>query len=119
MEPLSPSQAADVASKVYSVEDLEKAKLQARFGINGLFSVDGAGRFEGVSGSTFFRSKTGFGYIAAGIGTRKNEALIAIRGTSNLADCLTDINMAAETGSSGYLVHAGFHRTFESFKTLL
>ena len=120
MEPISPSQAAQIALGVYSLQSEasieEAAKGVQQLGMHGLFSLDGAERFEGVSGNTFLNSKSGFGYIAKGIGARSNEALIAIRGTASLADCLTDLNAALVRGPSGYLVHAGFYRTFESFK---
>lgn len=81
-----------------------------------MFSLDRAGLVEGLSGGYFFTSKTGFGYAAKGSGNRSRELLVAVRGTSSLCDCITDINISAETGTSGHLVHTGFHRTFKSFQ---
>lgn len=123
---LTPKQAAEIAKKVYDIkEDARWNATVARgqdevnetVGTTGLFTLNpNSSRFTGTSGGAFLRSRTGFGYIAQGVGTRANELLIAVRGTASGYDGITDLVQSVTRGPSGYPVHAGFHRTFESFK---
>jgi triacylglycerol lipase len=119
MEPLTPQQAAKIASKVYFVgresNIQDAAKLADNFGLDELFTLDGAKRFDGTSGNVILNSNKSFGFMAKGRGDRKNECLIAIRGTSSLYDAFTDVNLAFDRGPSGHCVHAGFNRTFKSY----
>lgn len=129
MTALTPKLAAGIASKVYEVRDQEDWSDIAKRGasivdttldIDGNFTVDTAkGRFNGTSGGNFLRAKSGFGYIASGVGTRQNEVLIAIRGTVTAYDWVTDAMQSVKIGPSGYPVHAGFETTFESFQSAL
>ncbi|WP_338847664.1 lipase family protein [Massilia sp. W12] len=125
MTALTPKQAAQIAKKVYDLRkdadwDLRVARgvegLDTAFDINGMFTLNGGKRMNGTSGGTFLRARSGFGFIASGVGNRSNELLIAIRGTASLFDGVTDLVQSVTRGPSGYMVHAGFHRTFDSFK---
>ena len=126
MTALTPKLAAGIASKVYEVRDQEDwndiatrgaSIVDTTLDIDGNFTVDVAkGRFNGTSGGNILRSKSGFGYIASGVGTRQNEVLIAIRGTVTAYDWVTDAMQSVKIGPSGYPVHAGFETTFESFR---
>lgn len=123
---LTPKEAAIIAKNVYQVHEGirwdERLKIMGPdigLGIEGIFSVTTSSRFEGTSGVHFVSAETGLGYIASGIGDRENEVLIAIRGTDNKFDWVTDITQTLTRGPSGYAVHAGFAKTFESFKPAL
>lgn len=123
---LTPKQAAVIAAKVYDVKDdsawAEKVEsgpkvVNKELGVDGLFSLDTASsRFTGTSGGVFLRARSGFGYIAQGVGVRANEVLVAVRGTASGYDGITDLVQSVTRGPSGYSVHAGFMRTFDSFK---
>ena len=74
-------------------------------------------RFEGQSGFKIFgASRSGFGYIANGKGTRQNEVVISTRGTSVLSDWLTDAKIGIALTDGGYRVHVGFQDTYKSFR---
>lgn len=123
--PLSPSQAAAIADAVYEVRLSSLFELRERspgrstaeiLGCGGLFEVGDSDRFDGRAGALLWRSLSGFGYCAMGVGARAGEALIATRGTSpDVADWLTDAKFAFQVGPSGRLVHAGFNETWRSF----
>ncbi len=126
MTELTPALAVTIANTVYRVRrDVVWQKIAARgtsgidneLEINGNFTLGGAGRFTGTSGGNYLlRAKSGFGYIATGVGNRQNQLLIAVRGTASLFDGVTDLVQSARTGPNGYPVHAGFKNTFDSFK---
>lgn len=118
MEPLSPKEAVCIADKVYRLKDLNIEDV-AGIGLNNPFWVQGAKRFEGVTGISIFNSQSGFGYVAKGQDSRKNEALIAIRGTVDCTDWITDFKISSERGPSGDQVHAGFLQSFNSFKNAI
>lgn len=117
MSTLSPSQAAAIASGVYSLRDAPSAaarlSLDDPLNIEGLFGNQS--RFTGTSGALMFKPLTGFGYVAAGVGPFAGDLLIATRGTDILADWITDANIGVQFGPGGNLVHAGFHETWKSF----
>lgn len=117
MSTLTPSQAAAIASGVYSlrVESSEAMSIAKTdpLKIDGLFGS--SSRFTGTSGALMFKPLTGFGYVAAGVGPFAGDLLIATRGTDILADWITDANIGVQYGPGGNLVHAGFHETWKSF----
>ncbi len=123
---LTPKQAALIAKGVYDVRvDNAWQIIQAggtdtinnQLQISDLFSFsgEGSGRFKGTSGAVL-RSESGFGYIAQGVGNRSDELLVATRGTVTGLDWLTDFAQSLDRGPTGYAVHAGVNRTFNSFK---
>ncbi len=124
--PLTPQVAASIAQRIYNLKNEDDwNRLKARgseeldkaMGLSGNFSVDPAtGRFLGSSGGHILRATSGFGHIAQGVGSRQRELLIAIRGTASAYDGLTDLLQGISRGPSGYMVHAGFNRTFDSFQ---
>lgn len=126
MTALSPQLAAAIAKNVYNVKNEDDwNRLKARgteeldksMGLAGSFTVNpDGGRFIGTSGGNILRATSGFGHIAQGVGSRQNELVIAIRGTASPYDGLTDLMQSVSRGPSGYIVHAGFKRTFDSFK---
>ncbi len=126
MTALTPQVAAAIAKNVYSVKnDEDWNRLKARgdveldksMGLTGSFTVNpDSARFTGVSGGNILRATSGFGHIAQGVGGRQNELLIAVRGTASPYDALTDMMQSVARGPSGFICHAGFKRTFDSFK---
>lgn len=118
MQVLTPSQSASIAAGIYNLSEFSVAEAQRRalvLGSEGLFAVDDSSRFTGTSGTLMFKRTTGFGYIAAGLGNRQGEVLIATRGTDLLADWLTDANFAVQRGPSGLAVHAGFNEVWQTY----
>lgn len=117
MKVLKPIEAAYAADNVYRVmysNDLSifHPSLESKF------NLSAGTRFKGVSGAMVFKSKSGFGVIAKGKGEFKGDAIIAVRGTSQVPyDLLTDFNIGIQTSSTGKLVHAGFNKTFKSFES--
>jgi hypothetical protein len=119
MANLTPSQAAAIASGVYKLRE-ESSPARAKeidpLNIDGLFGD--ASRFTGTSGAVF-RSLSGFGFAATGVGQFAGDVLIATRGTATGADWLTDLNIGVQIGPGGKFVHAGFNETFKSFVAAL
>jgi triacylglycerol lipase len=118
MPTLTPKQAAQIADGVYRVQTLgvtaamegeDGATLKR--GISGRFAVSDQSRVTGTSGMRTWWPITGFGFVAAGIGDFKGEALIALRGTDAAQDWLTDANLSSIGG-----VHTGFATTWAVIK---
>ncbi|HMQ97303.1 MAG TPA: hypothetical protein PKC42_04360, partial [Candidatus Nanoperiomorbaceae bacterium] len=119
MSSLSPKQTAAIAKHVYAVRqesDMQTVmELSGGLGIKDLFEVGKTSRMEGSSGPLLLSKKSGFGYVAKGIGQRQGEALIVLRGTVTTRDWWTDANIGLQSGPGGFLVHAGFNDTYKSF----
>jgi triacylglycerol lipase len=119
MSLLSPQQAAAIATGVYTLRTDTLASVRQfgddTLGIAGLFSIDEASRFSGKSGAMMFRTLSGFGFIAEGVGQFAGDVLIATRGTVLMADWMTDGNIGIQRGPGGMPVHAGFNDTWKSF----
>lgn len=119
MSSLSPKQTAAIAKHVYAVRqesDMQTVmELSGGLGIKDLFEVGKTSRMEGSSGPLLLSKKSGFGYVAKGIGQRQGEALIVLRGTVTARDWWTDANIGLQSGPGGFLVHAGFNDTYKSF----
>ncbi|WLI89463.1 lipase family protein [Massilia sp. R2A-15] len=125
---LGAEQAARIADGVYLLRQANRwdvIKSRGQKGINdslkisGQFSMESSNRFGGSSGGNLSRSESGFGYIAEGVEDRKHELLIGIRGTITGADWVTDFQQTLHRGPSGFAVHRGFLRTFDSFEPAL
>lgn len=119
MTDFTPTEAARIARGVYGLRDetaSELARKHMDLGSEGMFAVDDRSRFVGRSGGLIVCKRlTGFGYIAAGVGRRQGEVLIATRGTDMLLDWLSNFNIGVQIGPGGHLVHAGFHEVWKSF----
>lgn len=115
MGTLTPSDAASIADIVYMIRDSKNVGRHFK-SVGNKFEFDAQSRFEGVSGAFLvFKSWTGFGIVAKGIGSFENEALLAIRGTAKMIDWLTNFHANLQLSKTGKLVHAGFNETFNSF----
>ena len=124
MSTLNPSQAAAIAQGVYNLRVRDIGDVLDIGGANalgtaGLFGAESAARFTGKSGAMMFKSLSGFGFVAAGVGEFSGDLLIATRGTDVMADWVTDGNIGIQRGPGGMPVHAGFNETWKSFAPAL
>ncbi|MEI6705695.1 MAG: lipase family protein [Methylococcales bacterium] len=120
MSILTPKEAALLANKVYDVKNEEdwkaitsnpKLPISTQTAFAGFYQNPTRG--VGESG---WGQKSGFAYMANGTGNRHGESLVAIRGTSSLADALTDARMSFAHSPSGHVVHRGFSLAYQSIK---
>jgi triacylglycerol lipase len=120
MPTLSPEQAAVIAMGVYALRTQTISQVQAKqardkdepqTGYEGLFAVGQDSGMQGASGVRDWRPISGFGYVAAGVNQFKDEAIIALRGTDQISDWLTDANFSSKGG-----IHTGFFDTWNSLK---
>lgn len=118
MHTFTPTQAAEIASGVYLLQNDSVSTVHefgGRLGCEDMFAVSDQSRFTGKSGVLAWKPLSGFGYIAAGTGAYANEVLLATRGTAMMADWLTDATIAVQRGPSGLPVHAGFNQVWKSY----
>jgi hypothetical protein len=119
MAVLAPADAAYAADSIYNLIDTSRL---AAFGdkLNDKFAISSGRRLEGEAGAMFLKYRSGFALVAEGKspGAFQGETLIAIRGTRDMLRdlLLTDGNIAIQRSIGGSCVHAGFNRTFDSFK---
>ncbi|MPW29309.1 lipase family protein [Agarivorans sp. B2Z047] len=119
MSAISPSIASKLALLSYQSEQYKKGQeftispeIRKHFDFN---LTDGI--IQGTSGGLFWRKQTGFVLLGKGKSQQyKNDHVIAIRGTANKADGVTDISSHTTGSDSGSTVHIGFQRSFASFK---
>jgi triacylglycerol lipase len=124
MKTLSPKQAAAIANGVYALRLNTLPQMRAldmSLGWEDNFAVQEDSRFTGKSGGLFWKSLTGFGYIATGTGEFAGEVLCATRGThmQSKADWASNLNAALQMSPSGHLVHAGFNEVWKSYSGAL
>ncbi|PAU82292.1 lipase [Halovibrio salipaludis] len=122
METLSPSIAAECADAVYSVFSPDSmgnipmplsTQLERRFSFKGKPSPV-MGETGGIFG--LYTQTTGFAVIGEGRERHRNSTLIAIRGSSSIADYLTDFDVGIATGINNQSVHSGFEEAFASMR---
>lgn len=116
MATLSPQVASQLAQLPYQVEGnidqlflLPEIQRHFKFNLNNVH--------QGTSGGFFWRKTTGFVLIGQGHSQiHKNDHVIAIRGTANMADVLTNATCYTKGSDTGCAVHTGFQTTFASFR---
>lgn len=115
---LSPEAAANLANGVYGIRTTDNiAEGVYNRGARGLendWDLDGGSVISGQAGAGAFRARSGFALVLNGRGTRNGQRVVAVRGTVNSYDWLTNLNTAVDRGPNGQLVHAGFHRVYNS-----
>lgn len=123
MNDLDPQTSALLAKDVYALTDfntLEKAFvfLKSRYG--DVFRYSENDLLQGVSGGFGpLKCRTAFGFSVVGKGPLKGNAFIIFRGTSYLADVLTDLNCSVSSSSTGKPLHDGFNKSFKSMESQL
>ena len=121
---LSPSLAADIATRVYDIS--KPANLKGAFSteFRNYFKVTNS-EIKGVSGglvNQILNRSSGFAFTAVGTTPKfKKHHIIGIRGTkfNSPADWLTNGNVGVTVGPKNLAVHAGFNKTFNSLKPSL
>lgn len=118
MKELKPSEAADLALNVYSVNGEDEFSLKT-FMSTKIFSRGGEKSvIKGQVGGRVFRAaEDGFGFFAKGSGDYVNDAFLIFRGTTkanNKADFVTDARIGLTRSQTGLPVHIGFNHTFNS-----
>ncbi|MFS1525019.1 lipase family protein [Microbulbifer sp. 2304DJ12-6] len=113
---LTPKYSAQLAADIYLVQkpgtqelfyDAYKEDLEVDEKTNNQLS--------GKTGAFFLLKNTHtMGIAACGTGRFKGQAFVALKGTSNGYDALTDINAGIKRFHTGGAVHQGFYYTFES-----
>ena len=112
---LSPVQIGEIATSAYVLRMSSDMSLveDAAPHVSEAFNIGSGTRLVGATGIGV-QSRSGFGYVAWGLGSRQGECLITVRGTVTAYDWLTNLRFAGVNGPSGYLVHAGFWRGAQS-----
>ena len=121
---LSPSTAANVATRVYDTR--KSTDFENDFNLDFIrnFKVTNS-KIKGVSGGVvnqILNRSTGFAFTAEGTTPQfKKHHIIGIRGTkfTSPADWLTNCNVGVTLGPKNIAVHAGFNKTFNSLKPSL
>jgi hypothetical protein len=116
---LTPSEAAELARRVYELREYSVSEQRAfgtRFGTEGKFALGDDSQFKGKTGALRWTALSNFGYVAAGVGPHHGEVLVTTRGTDIPLDWLVNLNIGMQSGPAGWAVHAGFHETWKSFE---
>src|SRR5690606_35986074 len=102
---LSPQFAAEMASNVYLVNDLDGRdlfKLKYKNDLN----INTGSMIPGTTGGLVILKKAQIiALFSAGKGAYKGQAFIAFKGTASLYDALTDLNTGIKTSHTGCQVH--------------
>ena len=116
MRALSPTDIFELCDLAYVAKEKDELSLGEEVSRRLGFLVDRQSirRLNGKSGA-LFSAQSGFGFLARGTGARKNELILATRGTASLFDVGTDINFVPTHNSAGGPVHRGFKNTFDSY----
>lgn len=112
LTPLETAQAADAVYGIRLSSDASKAFKNTQIKDQFIFNDDS--RFKGKSG--VFGSKSGFGVIGQGTGTRQGEAIIVTRGTVTGADWFNNLMSVSTLSTNNKAVHKGFQLILDSFK---
>ena len=118
MEALTPTQIFELVDVAYQTkkQNLQNLAISIQLLPETRLNTNSIRLLHGQSGA-IFAEDSGFGFVAAGTGSRSNELVLATRGTASLADLTTDLNFSSTRGPSGHLVHYGFNQTFKSYVT--
>jgi hypothetical protein len=127
MRDLTPQIAVKLAEAAYEIKDkkdgLYKAPALDLLAKNFDFNLSN-NVVQGTSGSLMehlFKHKTGFAVIGTGkkSGNYNGHTVIALRGTANKRDVVTDMHCGLSTSANNLPAHAGFNKTFNSIKPSL
>ena len=116
---LTPKEAIGAAGAVYLIKDgLNVAQAFKLPEVNKHFNFSkGADRFSAASGMFEFKQSAGFAVMAMGKEQYENQAILVCRGTEGFKDWLSDFNIGAQISRSGHVVHAGFNRIYNQFRS--
>lgn len=123
MQALSPRLAAELADLVYEIQapsTIPNLGLKKSQELKASFDIDlTSGPVTGTTGGFFglFSKTSGFALVGRGKDRFQGHHVVAIRGTQDGHDWLTNGNVGYSTCSSGSTVHAGFNKAFESMRS--
>ncbi|UZJ45206.1 lipase family protein [Marinimicrobium sp. C6131] len=122
-KPADAPQAVDLAEAVYLFSELPSPKeamraLNARYGDLFTFPSDEP-LLAKTGGPGFLKCRTAFGVCLVGQKNLKGHSFLVFRGTSYLADWLTNANFTLARSSNNQPVHAGFSDAFKSIRPQL
>ena len=116
---LSPMFAAQLAGDVYLVKD-ELGRRALKVDYRDTMEIGDHSLATGRTGAFIIVKKSQLAAIfSTGKGMYKGQAFVAIKGTANLYDALTDLNTGVKTSHTGCPVHQGFYYAFDSIITEL
>src|SRR5690554_2510810 len=125
MQPISPRIAAELAQAVYSVREFSatgayRLDFSPELARNFEFSFPSS-RIEAKTGAFFglLRKTSGFAIVGHGKNQFVGHHVVAMRGTRNTHDWLTNSNVGLSVSSGGVHVHSGFNQAFESMRPAL
>lgn len=113
---LSPSEAASLAARVYTVNDGQPLALEG-FLKNPLFLAGTAKVMNATVGFRTISTSDGFGVCALGSGLYANHVIIVFRGTTKVnarGDWASNARIGVETSKTCLPVHIGFNAIFKS-----
>jgi hypothetical protein len=128
MRDLTPQIAVTLAEAAYDIKDKNPAGNYKSLALSDLskdFDFNLSNNVvQGTSGSVLehiFKHKTGFAVIGTGkkSGNYSGHTVIALRGTANKRDIVTDMHCGLSTSANNLPAHAGFNKTFNSIKPAL
>ena len=123
MSRISPQLTSALARDVYALSQSPSIKdalgtLNARYGK--IFTFADSNLLTGKTGGPAgIKISSAFGFVLLGQGAFKGHAFIIFRGTQLLADWMSNVNVAPARSDSGYAVHDGFNKSFNSMKLRL
>lgn len=112
---LEPSFAAHLANDVYAIEPGLTDALFFQKYANSIDSTR-AQVAKGVTGGYLLNKEKVFALYAAGKGDFAGQAFAAFKGTADLYDGLTDVNVGVKPSHTGLAVHQGFYYAFDSVR---
>lgn len=113
---LTPAYAARLADAVYDVKSVITRDDFIEDYKNDM-DLSQAKFANAVTGGYIFSKPQVVGVFAAGKeNTYKGQAFVAFRGTHDLYDVLTDLNVGVRTSHTGHPVHQGFYYAFDSVR---
>lgn len=114
---LSPIDSARLADDIYLIKDPNGMELFTDLYSDKLsVNEQSTKNLKGKTGAfIFLKSERPIGIAACGINQFKGHAVVALKGTSNGYDALTDLNAGIKRFHTGGQVHQGFYYSFVSF----
>lgn len=114
---LTPEDSARLADDIYLIKDPNGIELftdqySDKLSVNNETTKN----LNGKTGALIFlKSERPIGIAACGINDFKGHAVVALKGTANGYDVLTDLNAGVRRFHTGGAVHQGFYYSFVSF----
>ena len=113
---LNPAFVAELAASVYDIKQpTERRIFEAKY--NNFLNLDNHAYISARTGGYIIKKKHIMALLCTGKGQYQGHAFVAITGTTNLYDALTDLNTGVKTGHTGFPVHQGFYYAFDSMLT--